>query len=186
MVDAKLRLLSQHPVIAARELLGWELIRIMPEGEIAVCRIVETEAYHESEPGCHAYKGKTKRNAAMFMRAGHTYVYFIYGMYYCMNVSCGKEGEGAAVLIRAVEPLTPSGLRLSGPGLLCKSLQIDRELNASDMLADDSKLQLRERKLKQGESVEPTKRIGLPPEDSLHWRFVIAGSPFLSRRVKPN
>ena len=181
---AILRLLSQHPVIAARELLGWELIRIMPEGEIAVCRIVETEAYHESEPGCHAYKGITARNAPMFMRAGYAYVYLIYGMYHCLNVSCGKDGEGAAALIRAAEPIAPAGLRLNGPGLLCKSLNIDRKLNACDMLNGGSSIFLRKLGLRHGEHVVTATRIGLPPEDSLQWRFAIAGNPFISRRVK--
>ncbi len=184
-MDEMLSVLWQHPAIAAKEILGWELIRVMPEGEIAVCRIVEAEAYHESEPGCHAYRGITKRNAAMFMCAGHAYVYFIYGMYHCLNISCGREGEGAALLIRAAEPVTPASLRLKGPGLLCKSLQIDRELNACDMLAGGSGLLLRKRELRRGEDIEATKRIGLPPEDSLQWRFVIAGNPFLSRRSKP-
>jgi DNA-3-methyladenine glycosylase len=181
-VGNALSILSQHPAMAAKAMLGWEFIRVMPEGEVTICRIVETEAYHESEPGCHAFRGITKRNAAMFMRAGHAYVYFIYGMYHCLNVSCGKEGEGAAVLIRAAEPLAPAGLRLSGPGLLCKSLHIDRSLNTCNMLATGSSLMLRNRKLKAGENVVATKRIGLPPEDELKWRFVIAGSPFLSRR----
>lgn len=183
-MDQRLRILSRHPTIAAKEVLGWEIIRIMPEGEIAVCRIVEAEAYHENEPGCHAYRGITRRNAAMFMRAGHAYVYLIYGMYHCLNVSCGNEGEGSAVLIRAAEPVTPASLRLNGPGLLCKSLHIDRELNACDMLAIGSTLRLRKRALRRGEDIKATTRIGLPPEDSLQWRFVIAGSPFLSRRVK--
>jgi DNA-3-methyladenine glycosylase len=184
-VKTALSILSQPPVLAAKAMLGWELVRVMPEGEIAICRIVETEAYHESEPGCHAYRGKTKRNAAMFMRAGHAYVYFIYGMYHCLNVSCGRDEEGAAVLIRAAEPMTPSGLRLSGPGLLCKSLHIDRSLNTCDMLAEESNLTLRKRELRKGVIVKATTRIGLPPEDSLQWRFVIAGSPFLSRRIIP-
>ncbi len=176
--------LAQPPDVAAKALLGCDLIRIMPEGDVVACRIVEAEAYHESEPCCHAYRGVTRRNASMFMRAGHAYIYLIYGMYYCLNVSCGKEGEGAAVLIRAAEPVMPSSLRLSGPGLLCQALCINRELDGCDMLAPASSLRLHKRGLMRGEEVAVTKRIGLPAEDNLMWRFTIAQSPYLSRKAK--
>jgi DNA-3-methyladenine glycosylase len=179
-------ILAQSADVAARSMLGWELVRVMPEGEVATCRIVETEAYHESEPGCHAHKGKTERNQAMFSRAGHAYIYFIYGMYHCLNVSCGKEGEGAAVLIRAAEPISPQALRLSGPGLLCRALLIDRELYGCDMLSTSSPLQLRKRSLRSGEEVAVTKRIGLSEEQSpgLLWRYFIKDNPSVSRQPK--
>lgn len=176
------RLLAVHPVEAARELLGWELVRTLPEGEVVVCRLVETEAYHESEPGCHAHRGLTERNKAMFMRAGHAYIYFIYGVHYCLNVVCGSEGEGAAVLVRAAEPVSPPGLRLSGPGVLCRTLGIDRRLYAVDMLDPESPLRLCRAKLRRGETISSSPRIGLSPSQSpdLPWRFFIAGNRYVS------
>jgi len=178
------RLLAVHPVRAARELLGWELTRVLPEGEVVVCRLVETEAYHESEQGCHAHRGPTERNRAMFMRAGHAYIYFIYGVHHCLNVVCGEEGEGAAVLVRAAEPVTPSGLRLTGPGVLCRTLGIDGRLYAVDLLDPASPLQLRRKKLRRAETISASPRIGLSPNQSpgLPWRFFVEGNPHVSTR----
>src|SRR3546814_3047149 len=89
---------------AARRLLGCELVREIDRQEVRVC-IVETEAYDQADEASHTFRGRTKRNDAMFKSAGHMYVYFTYGMHHCCNVVCGKEGVGSGVLIRAVEPL---------------------------------------------------------------------------------
>ena len=178
------KLLTVHPMKVAQELLGWELTRTLPEGEVVVCRLVETEAYHESEPGCHAHCGLTERNKAMFMRAGHAYIYFIYGVHHCLNVVCGEEGEGAAVLVRAAESVSPLGLRLMGPGVLCRTLSIDRQLYAVDMLDPASPLRLRQKKLRRGETISTSLRIGLSPSQSpgLPWRFYIRDNPHVSYR----
>jgi DNA-3-methyladenine glycosylase len=134
--------------VVARELLGCLLYVDGLTG-----KIVETEAYMENDPASHTFKGKTKRNEAMFLSGGHSYVYLIYGMHRCFNIVTGKEGEGAAVLIRALEPLT--GIELmwerrykkpfpdndtgnqkinkkinglcSGPGKLCQAFDITVE-----------------------------------------------------------
>ncbi|OGK09403.1 MAG: hypothetical protein A2Y63_02380 [Candidatus Riflebacteria bacterium RBG_13_59_9] len=177
-------LLAQHPVETARELLGWELLRTLPEGELVVCRLVETEAYHESEPGCHAHRGITERNRAMFLRPGHAYIYFVYGVHHCLNVVCGEEGEGAAVLVRAAAPVSPANLRLTGPGVLCRTLGINQELYACDLLNPTSPLRLRRAKLHQDESIAVSPRIGLSPSQSpeLPWRFFIEGNQYVSNR----
>ena len=94
---------------AARQLLGCELVREIDGSEVVV-RIVETEAYDQADAASHTFNGRTKRNQAMFMSAGHLYVYLTYGMHYCCNIVTGKKGYGSGALIRAVEPL--DGLEL--------------------------------------------------------------------------
>lgn len=162
-------------------LLGWRLVRRTPEGELIVARLVEVEAYHESEPGCHAHRGRTKRNEVMFGRAGLAYVYFIYGMHYCLNIVCGREGEAAAVLVRAAEPIVPSTIPLGGPGVLCRSLGIDRTLNGVDMLNPESPLRLAPGRLRRGERIARSRRIGLSAGREIAWSFHLEGSPYVSR-----
>lgn len=89
---------------AAKKLLGKQLVRTLSDGSCLRGAIVETEAYHETDPAAHTYNGKTERNAVMFGPAGHAYVYFTYGMHYCLNVVTGAESTGEAVLIRALDP----------------------------------------------------------------------------------
>lgn len=108
-----------------------------------VGRIVEVEAYREDDPASHTYRGRTDRNAVMFGPPGHLYVYFTYGMHHCANVVTGAEGHGAAVLLRAVEPLAGldvmserrSGRRqlADGPAKLCQAFAIGREHNGADV-----------------------------------------------------
>ncbi len=107
--------------------------------------LVETEAYHMREPGCHAHRGRTPRNTVMFGPPGRLYVYFTYGMWHCANVVCEAEGTAAAVLLRAATPLPPDdgmaglpALRLSGPGLLCQGLKLDRTHNGLDVAGYDA------------------------------------------------
>jgi len=180
-------------VEAARKLLGRYLCRETEEGLIAGV-IVETEAYlSEGDPACHASRGKTRRNAAMFGPPGIAYVYFIYGNYYCFNVVTGPEGRGEAVLIRAVEPV--EGLALmqkrrgkecalnnlaSGPGKLCQAFAIDTSLNGHELSREPLYLQDNP-----GAPlilpVQRTPRIGVSSAKNLCLRFIIEGNRFLSR-----
>jgi DNA-3-methyladenine glycosylase len=112
-----------------------------------VGRIVEVEAYRQDDPASHTYRGRTERNAVMFGPAGHLYVYFTYGMHFCSNVVTGPEGIGAAVLLRAVEPL--AGLDVmrdrrrgrpqlaDGPAKLCQAFAIGREHDGADLCRGD-------------------------------------------------
>jgi DNA-3-methyladenine glycosylase len=136
---------EQTTVDVAKQLLGKYLVRKHPAGD-AIGRIVETEAYiGPHDLACHASKGRTARTEVMFGPAGHAYVYFIYGFYNMLNLVTETKGYPAAVLIRAVEPV--SGIELmkerrrisalrnlaSGPGKLCQAFAVDRSLNGADL-----------------------------------------------------
>src|SRR6202167_5576190 len=121
------------PDLVAQKLLGKLLVRGAKVG-----RIVEVEAYFgEADPASHSFPGKTPRNAVLFGPPGHAYIYFIYGMYFCMNVVTECEGHASAVLLRAIEPVANVEGRTCGPGLLCCAMRIDRRLNGHDLLSDD-------------------------------------------------
>ena len=183
---------ERPPEVVARELLGAKLHHIV-RGKELIGRIVETEAYHEDEPACHAYNGKTERNAPLFGIAGVSYVYFTYGMHYCFNVVTGSHGEGAAVLIRALEPIEGTAEMFkrrkkargehnltSGPAKLCQAMSIARAENNIDLLESDE-LFLTKGKLRKDETVAVTTRIGITRARELPWRFFIEGNPFVSK-----
>jgi DNA-3-methyladenine glycosylase len=181
------------PDLVARKLLGKLLVRATA-GEGRVGRIVELEAYFgEADAAAHAFAGKTKRNAVLFGPPGHAYVYFVYGMHYCLNVSCEREGRAGCVLFRALEPLdgleamarargvaTPLALT-SGPGRLCQAFGITRAAdNGTDLTAPESDLQIQDDGFKAGE-ILVTPRIGISKEANRPARFVLAGNPFVSK-----
>lgn len=179
----------QDAAQVAEQILGKTLVHETKSGRLSGT-IVEAEAYlSRDDPGCHAARGKTKRNAFMFAQGGVAYVYFIYGMYYCFNVVTGQEGRGEAVLIRAAAPLEGVSLMaqnrgrqdplnlLSGPGKLCQAFQIDLTLNGQS---------LQERPLFMAEGEKPprvtvTTRIGLNLGKEKLLRYYVTGSPFVSR-----
>jgi DNA-3-methyladenine glycosylase len=177
----------------ARALLGCLLVHDTDEGRVAG-RIVETEAYDQSEPASHSSHGLTARTRVMFGPAGHLYVYFSYGVHWCANVVAGRKGRGAAVLLRAVEPVL--GLELmarlrglaaegdprrlaSGPGRLTQALGIDGSLDGADLCAGPVFIAGRPEGTRPRVAV--TKRIGITKAADLPWRFVVEGSRFLSR-----
>ena len=128
---------DRDTTIVARELLGKLLVHV-ERGMERVGKIVEVEAYlGPHDLAAHSSRGLTERTRVMFGPPGHAYVYFIYGMYHCMNVVTEREGHASAVLLRALEPVKNVGGRTSGPGLLCRAMHIDRRLNGHDLLSDD-------------------------------------------------
>lgn len=176
---------------AARRLLGCTLAREL-DGRKFIARIVETEAYHQNDAASHSYKGRTPRTDIMFGPPGFLYVYFTYGMHYCMNVVTGPEGEGSAVLIRAVEPLSgEEGMRqrrrglsgtllTNGPAKACQALGIDKALNGHDLSRPPFMLHIRPPVLPH--DIVQTTRIGISQAKDKPWRFYIAGNPYVSRR----
>jgi DNA-3-methyladenine glycosylase len=158
--------------------------------------IVETEAYHRSEPACHAYVGLTARTATLFGPPGVAYVYFSYGVHALLNAVCEAEGEGAAVLIRALEPL--DGLELmrarrgvdrveelcSGPGKLTQALGVGLELNATSLLDGPIRIEPPPAGWAAPE-LDVGRRIGITKAVELEWRFSAHGNRHVSRPWPP-
>jgi DNA-3-methyladenine glycosylase len=153
-------------------------------------RLVEVEAYiGQDDPACHAAPGRTERNAVMFGRPGFSYVYFIYGMYHCLNVVTECEGYPAAVLVRAAEPIegfhimqensprSKSATILSGPGKLCRAFGLTREHNGLDLCG--GQMYLRDDRADAGEIV-CTSRIGVRKAADRPYRFYLASSRAVS------
>ena len=177
--------------VAARRLLGCILEREI-NGKLVRVKIVETEAYDETDAASHSYKGRTPRTDIMFGPAGHLYVYFTYGMHYCCNVVVGEDGYGATVLIRAVEPLegeevlrekrNKHGVELTnGPAKLCQALGIDKELNGHSLAESPLKFVL---KPEVTHGIVTTTRIGIRNERERPWRFYLKGNPYISKSHK--
>ena len=173
----------------APALLGHVLVRALPDGTRAAARIVEVEAYGPDDPASHAFRGMTPRNAAMFGPPGHLYVYFTYGMHFCMNVVTGRAGEGTAVLLRAGEPLEGvEGMRsrrgrdrtldlCSGPGRLTQALGVARSEDGADLVKGD--LVWVERGSHPG-VIGTGIRVGVH-ETARSWRYWLEGNAFVSR-----
>jgi DNA-3-methyladenine glycosylase len=183
-------ILSGPPEKVAMRLLGCELEREL-DGQTVSLKIVETEAYHQSDAASHSYNGRTPRTDVMFGPPGHLYVYFTYGMHYCCNVVTGPPWEGSAVLIRAAEPLgsvdvlerrrAQQGVTLTnGPAKLCQALDINKALNGHDLRR--SPLRLVMRPAVELEHIKTTTRIGISQAKDTLWRFYIKDSPYVSKR----
>ncbi|MEI7742151.1 MAG: DNA-3-methyladenine glycosylase [Chloroflexota bacterium] len=210
-------LLGGDTLAAARSLLGAHLVRdgLGPDGTTVVGRIVEVEAYiGRDDRASHARMGPTTRNLVMFGPPGFAYVYRVYGMHTCLNVVTGTDGYPAALLVRAVEPLTgldavraaqasssrrPAGTsparpvpdhRLAaGPGLVGSALGIDRSHNGLDLCDARSPLRLEAAPEESaGLEIMAGPRVGIShagePWVSVPWRLALAGSPALSRPVR--
>jgi DNA-3-methyladenine glycosylase len=176
---------NQPTVNLAKALLGKYLVFGNLKG-----MIVETEAYlFKNDPGCHASKGETVRNAPMFGPAGNTYVYLIYGMYHCLNIVSGKTGEGEAVLIRALEPVEGISLMqrrrktkklenlCNGPGKLTQAFDITKKHNNLSLI--EGPLHIFDNKKKY--VIASAARIGLSEGKDLELRFYIEGNKFVSK-----
>ncbi len=174
---------------AAPRLLGCILERCI-DGKIVRVKIVETEAYDQSDVASHSYRGETERTRVMFGEYGHLYVYFTYGMHYCANIVTGRKGHGAGVLLRAVEPIEgfeviekrrgKSGVDMTnGPAKLCQALGIDKAMNGHDLREGDLRLIPQEQLSASG--IVQTTRVGISQGKDVPWRFYIKDNPYVSK-----
>ena len=175
----------------ARDLIGCLLVHDSPEGR-TVGRLVETEAYMQDDPGSHASRGQTPRNSPMFEEPGRAYVYFTYGMHFCLNAVAHQPKIPGAVLLRAVEPVEGvelmrlrrgAGIRdrdlARGPGRLTQAFGLNREHNRLDLTRRPLYICAGERLPE--EAVAKGPRIGLgTTQDGRPWRFSVIGSPWVS------
>jgi DNA-3-methyladenine glycosylase len=165
-------------------------VRNLPDGGRLRARIVETEAYEPEDPASHAFRGPTPRNRTMFGAPGRLYVYFTYGMHFCMNVVTGAVGRGSAVLLRAAEPLEGveemarrrDGRRrvelCSGPARWCRAFGIDRTLDGEDLVGGGVVW------IDRGTPPQDTasgRRVGVRAGRELEWRFYVPEDPYVSK-----
>ena len=185
----------QDTVELARKLLGCLLVHRTPDG-VTGGMIVEAEAYVGAiDKACHAYRNRSERTEIMYQDGGYAYVYFIYGMHYCFNVVTGPEGEGNAVLVRALEPIIGLGLMrkrrqtnqlrslCSGPGRLCQALAITKNEYGMDICAANSPLQLIQYRHIPNADIIATPRINVAYAEEAAvwpWRFSVKESPYVS------
>jgi DNA-3-methyladenine glycosylase len=190
---------ARYSVEVAPDLLGCVLEHETAGGLVAV-ELTEVEAYAgQSDPASHAYRGKTRRNAVMFGPPGHAYVYFTYGMHFCVNMVClGEDGSASAVLLRAGAVVAGEDLARArrtrgaagiasrdlarGPARLCQALDIDRSLDGADVCAADSPLRVRAgaRHPARSGQIVTGPRVGVSSAAEIPWRFWYEGEPTVS------
>lgn len=169
----------------AQDLLGKKLVRVLPDGTMLSGIIIETEAYTNEDPACHAYRGKSERNAALFGPVGHAYIYFIYGNHFCLNtVARDNKTVAGGVLIRAIAPL--DGVErmkkhrvikkdyqlANGPGKLTQALAIDCAFNHHD-ITQHNQLFITHGVKVNPKNIKKTPRIGISAGQEKLWRFLL-------------
>jgi len=170
------RFFARPTLVVARALLGCHLCHRVGR-TVRRGRIVEVEAYTDDDASHSRGRRPTPRNAVMFGAAGHAYVYFTYGMHFCFNVVTEVAGEPGAVLIRGLDGFDGA----NGPARLCRALGLDRRHNRLDLTAGEP-LWIERGRLRAGERVVQTTRVGIRTAVDLRWRFYVAGSAGVSRR----
>jgi DNA-3-methyladenine glycosylase len=192
------RELPSETLELARFLIGKVVVHDLPEGRLSG-RIVEAEGYPPGDPAGHHFRGPTLRNRSLFLRHGHVYVYFNYGMHFMLNISSERAGIGGGVLIRAIEPL--EGIEIMqrhrkstelldltrGPGRLAAALRIDRTLDGLDLFSGGSlwlgvavSRSILQRRAAEDDRVGTTVRIGITHAADRLFRFYERGNPFVS------
>jgi DNA-3-methyladenine glycosylase len=185
-------ILSLTSLQAAPLLLGWRIVRSTPAGIIKL-KIVETEAYHQDDPASHSYRGMTARTAPMFEAGGTIYVYFTYGMHYCLNFVTGPKGVGEGVLIRAGEPMDGTeimkknrgvesiNMLANGPAKLTQALGIN-STELSGKILNKSSISLEApADILTAKDIVTSRRVGIRQAVENPWRFYIKDNPFVSK-----
>ncbi len=189
---------KRDTLIVAKDLLNKFFVRKLNDS-FCILKIVEVEAYvGNCDQAAHSFIGQTQRNNVMFQTGGQLYVYFTYGMHYCLNVVTSTEGIGDAVLIRAMQPLNcfdilslnrfntkePTHQQIknlaNGPAKICQALNISKNENGIDLQSDF--IFLSNNKLLLPEEIIQTKRIGIKKSVDLPWRFYIKNNPYISKK----
>lgn len=175
--------MDNSAVDVAKQLVGWELYVKESDSSLTGGVIIETEAYTEGDAASHSYNGKTARNEVMFGESGRIYIYFTYGMHWCMNIVTGPKNRGEAVLIRAIQPTTglekmrkrrnlkPDYELANGPAKLCQALGITGADNG--LIINDSKIILKPSNNTKKPKVKATPRIGIKKDTHHLWRFIV-------------
>ncbi|ALB01772.1 3-methyladenine DNA glycosylase [Francisella persica ATCC VR-331] len=187
-------ILELKTIDVAKKLLGHFLVSKY-NNKILVGKIVETEAYLYNDPACHSYKNKTKRNSMMYVQAGTSYVYFTYGMHYCINVVTSDLGIGEAVLIRALEPIAGIAQMqinrskkiltdlCSGPAKLTQAFNITLKDNGIKLLDINNPIHLiYNNDLINDNDIVQAQRIGISKAKDMPYRFYIKDSIFVSKK----
>lgn len=186
---------ARPPVEVAVELLNKVLVVSRPGEPDRAGRIVEVEAYGaDDDPASHGHRRRTPRNDTMFGPAGRLYVYFTYGMHFCTNISCGRDGVAAAVLLRGLEPIEGlDAMRLdragcqrdrdlcAGPGRLSRALGLDRSYDGADVVAADRGVSVVDDGTPPPEPPSISTRVGVSAAVDVPWRFYVSGAAGLSR-----
>lgn len=189
MVRTNFAWLNVSAEAAGKRLLGCELVSTVNQQTVQA-RIVETEAYDQTDEASHAFIGRTARNSTMFKSAGHMYVYLSYGVHYCCNIVCGKEGFGSGVLIRAVEPIV--GVEIienrrhkkdvqatNGPGKVCQALSIDYRLDGHELTRPPVRL-IKKPPLPDSH-IATSRRIGITKAAHELRRFYVVDNAYVSK-----
>ncbi|MEQ4207291.1 DNA-3-methyladenine glycosylase [Actinopolymorpha sp. B9G3] len=189
-----LRVLFDRPVLQAAPMLLNQIVEHETDEGLVAVRLTEVEAYDgHNDPGSHAYRGQTARNTVMFGPPGHVYVYFTYGMHWCMNLVCGPDGSPSAVLLRAGEVVDGQDLALSrraaarsardlarGPARLAQALGVDKACNGLDVCDPTSPLRIRQAPRVPRSRIRRGPRVGLAGAAERPWRFHTVGEPTVS------
>lgn len=184
----------RHPADVAPDLLN----KLLARDDGRAGRIVEVEAYAgQEDAAAHSFRGMTPRNAAMFGPQGHLYVYLSYGMHWCVNAVCGEAGQGWAVLLRALEPL--SGMDLirrarpgmardrdlaSGPGKLSRAMGLDKTFDGADLVTGDRGIRIVSDGMNPPAEPVVGPRIGISKATEFPWRWHVADNPHVSARPR--
>jgi DNA-3-methyladenine glycosylase len=186
---------ARDPAVVAPELLNKLLVG--PNG--AAGRIVEVEAYDgANDPASHAFRGRTARTEVMFGPPGHLYVYFSYGVHWCANAVCRRDGVAGAVLLRALSPVRGLDVMYaarsaakrdrdlcSGPGKLCQALGIDRAHDGADLVTADRAATIVDDGVEPPDDPVNATRVGISVAADVPWRWYVAGDPSVSRPARP-